>query len=70
MKTKIGKYEASKYGWAYQERELLLKPYLKSIGDYPGKKILDLGCGKGWITKILAKKAKKVEGTAEKTHIR
>ena len=63
MKQKqISKYEADQYGWAYQERELLLKPYLGMMGNLEGKKVLDLGCGKGWITKILAGRAPKVVG--------
>ena len=60
---KIGEYDAQTYyGWAFQERELLLQPYLNAIGDLRGKSVLDLGCGFGWITKILSENAKEVFG--------
>lgn len=51
---------AQKYHWAKQEELLLLKPYLSAIGKTKNKIILDIGCGSGWLTKIIAKNAKKV----------
>ena len=53
---------AQKYHWAQQEELLLLKPYLSIIGKTKNKTILDIGCGSGWITKIIAKNAKKIIG--------
>jgi len=53
---------SQKYHWAKEEELFLLKPYLDAIGSTEGKAILDVGCGSGWITKIVAENAKKVVG--------
>ncbi len=51
---------AQKYHWAKQEELLLLRVYSSLMGEIKDKTILDIGCGTGWLTKRLAKKAKQV----------
>lgn len=62
MVNKIGEYDSKTYGWAKEEVIILIKPYLDLIGEVKGKEILDVGCGTGWLTKIIAKDAKRVVG--------
>ena len=50
----------SSYSWPKEERILLLSTYLQVLGNIKNKKVLDLGCGTGWITKIISKDAKSV----------
>jgi len=52
----------SSYSWPKEERILLLSTYLQVLGNIKNKKVLDLGCGTGWITKIISKDAKSVLG--------
>jgi SAM-dependent methyltransferase len=58
----IGEYPHETYGWAKQEVSILLEPYINIIGELKNKTVLDIGCGTGWLTKIIADKAKKVLG--------
>ncbi len=62
MKAKVGHYPSQKYGWAKQERIILLDEYIQSIGNIRNKSVLDIGCGTGWLTSIVANNAKKVQG--------
>ena len=58
----ISHYVAKTYGWAIQEQLLLLPHYKKLIGNLKGKSVLDIGCGNGWLTYLLGKKAREVLG--------
>ncbi len=54
------------YDW--EKFDLIAKPThgyvysVKCLGDIRGKKVLDLGCGTGWLSVILAKRGAYVEG--------
>jgi len=47
----------------YSHREYVLPAMLEMIGPVRGKRILDIGCGPGYLTRPLAKKGAKVTGT-------
>lgn len=75
--NKISHYDAKTYGWSLQEQLLLVPNYFKVIGNLNGKDVLDIGCGNGWLTYLMAKKAKSILGcdisesmieVAEKNH--
>ncbi len=51
----------------WEKYDLIKKPtrvnlyYFKRLGNIQGKKVLDLGCGTGWLSVILAKRGASVE---------
>lgn len=47
----------------YSHREYVLPAMLEMLGDVSGKRILDIGCGPGYLTRPLAQKGAKVVGS-------
>jgi SAM-dependent methyltransferase len=63
-KPELSKYDGecapNTYGWAPQEKTILLEPYRALHGSVRGRRVLDIGCGTGWLTKDLFSNAKEV----------
>lgn len=53
---------AGDYDWPKEDIELLIGPLFDCLGSLSGKKVLDIGCGPGWITEMIAKEAAYTKG--------
>ena len=64
---KMNKFEQGSFTKKYLKRPISYVPLmfpalLKILGDIKGKNILDLGCGPGFFSRMIAKKGGKVVG--------